>query len=349
MLIKRIMLAMTFAALEQAGAALAQTPADLAMYSGADRSERIIAAAKKEGSLTLYSTTPGEYMRLLTDAFEKRYGIKVNVWRGLSEQVLQRTISEARGNRFTVDVIQNLSVSMEALQREGLLKEVSSPLTRDLIAEAVPAHHGWAPSMHYVYAQAYNTAKVKKEELPKTYADLLDPKWKGRLAIEAGDYDWLQEVVKQLGETQGRALFCSLGTSNGMSVRTGHALLVNLVASGEVPLALTVYQYSPQQAKQKGAPIDWFAIEPAIAITDGIGIAKKAPSPNAALLFYDFMLGEEGQNIQAKIGYVPANIKIDSPMKGIRIKRLNAAALLDDAERARALFDDTIITKRGCK
>lgn len=327
----------------------AQTAFDPAKYSGPDRTEKLLAAAKKEGSLTLYTTTPGEYMRLMTDGFEKKYGVKVNVWRALSEQVLQRVISEGRGGRNVVDVIQNLSVSMEALQREGLLQPVNSPLTSNLIADAVPAHHGWAPSMHYVYVQAYNTGKVRKDELPKTYADLLDPKWKGRLAIEAGDYDWLNEIIKEMGEKKGLALFCGLVNNNTLSIRTGHALLTNLVASGEVPLALTVYQYSPQQAKQKGAPIDWFAIEPAIAITDGIGVAKKAPNPSAAVLFYDYMLGDEGQNILAKIGYVPASVRVESPMKGVKLKRLNAAALLDDGDRSRIAFEDLIITKRACK
>jgi iron(III) transport system substrate-binding protein len=328
--------------------ALAQPASEPAAFAGPDRSDRLLANAKKEGSLTLYTTTPGEYMRLLTDGFEKKYGIKVNVWRGLSEQVLQRVLAESRGNKNTVDVVQNLSVSMEALHREGLLQPIKSPVLKDLIAEAVPAHQGWAPSMHYVYVQAYNTSKIKKEELPKTYGDLLDPKWKDKLAIEAGDYDWFFDIMKDMGEQQGRALFCGL-LNNGMSVRTGHALLTNLVASGEVPLALTVYQYSPQQAKQKGAPIDWFAIEPAIAITDGIGVTKKAPHPNAAILFYDYMLSEDGQNTLAKIGYVPASTKVESPIKGTRLKRLNAASLLDEGEQSRAMFEDVIINKRACK
>lgn len=341
-----MMLACSGAMLAQAQA---QTAIDPATYAGADRTERLIAGAKKEGTVTVYTTTPGEYMRMLTDGFEKKYGVKVVVWRGLSEQVLQRTLSEARGNKHTVDVIQNISTSMEALHREHILQSVNSPLGKTLIADALPPHQGWAPTMHYVFVQAYNTNKVKKEELPKTYEDLLDPKWRGRLAIESGDFDWLNEVMKTMGEAKGRALFCALGTKNDMSVRTGHALLVNMVASGEVPLALTVYQYSPQQAKQKGAPIDWFAIEPAIAITDGIGVAKKAPSPYAAVLFYDYMLGEEGQNILAKIGYVPASTKVESPIKGMRLKRLNAATLLDDGERSKIAFDDVIINKRVCK
>ncbi|MDB5989306.1 MAG: fbpA 1 [Herbaspirillum sp.] len=326
----------------------AQSIPDLANYTGADRTDRLVAAAKKEGTLTLYTPTPAEYMRLLTEPFEKKYGIKVVTWRALSEQVLQRALQETRAGKNTVDVIQNLAVSMEALHRESILKPVNSPLIKNLMPEAVPAHHEWVPTMHYVYAQAYNTAKVKKEDLPKTYDDLLDPKWKGRLAIEGGDYDWFDEVLKEMGPQKGKALFCALG-DNGLSVRSGHSLLTSLVASGEVPMALTLYQYSPAQMKAKGAPIDWFVIEPAIAINDGIGIPKKAPHPNAALLFYDYMLSDEAQTIQAKIGYVPASTKVESPMKGIEIKRLNAAELLDGADKGRALFEEVVINRNACK
>ncbi|HEY4319363.1 MAG TPA: extracellular solute-binding protein [Herbaspirillum sp.] len=320
---------------------------DMANYTGADRTERLVAAAKKEGTLTLYTPTPAEYMRLLTEPFEKKYGIKVVTWRALSEQVLQRTIQEARANKNTVDVVQNLAVSMEALHRESLLMPVNSPYIKNLIPDAVPAHHEWVPTMHYVYAQAYNTGKVKKEDLPKTYNDLLDPKWKGKLAMESNDYDWFDEVVKEMGEKKGKAFFCELG-ANGMSLRNGHSLLTSLVASGEVPLGLTLYQYNPAQMKAKGAPIDWFVIEPAIAINDGIGIPKKAPHPNAALLFYDYMLSDEGQTILAKIGYVPTSTKVESPMKGIKIKRLNAAELLDGADKGRAMFDEIVVNRSGC-
>jgi iron(III) transport system substrate-binding protein len=329
--------------------ATAQSDPDPATYNGPDRTERLVAAAKKEGSLMYYTTTPPAYVKLLADGFEKKYGIKVNIWRGLSEQVLQRTIAETRGGKHAVDVIQSQSVAMEALYREGMLLPVKTPLTKNLIQDALPSNNGWVPSMHYVFVMAYNTNKVKKEELPKTYDDLLDPKWKGRLAIESSDYDWFYALSKDMGEQKARTLFCALGSKNEMSVRHGHALLTTLVSSGEVPMGLTLYQYSPAQAKAQGAPIDWHAIEPAIATTDGIGVAKKAPHPNAAILFFDYMLSDEGQAIIAKIGYVPTSKNIESPMKGTRIKRLKAAAMLAESEKSQVLFEDIFVNKRACK
>src|SRR3981081_4570122 len=132
-----------------------------------------------------------------------------------------------------------------------------------------------------------------------------------------------------MGEAEGARFFRDLVAGNGLSVRSGHPLLTNLVASGEIPLALTVYQYSVEQAKKKGSPIDWFVIEPAVSITNAIGVARKAPHPDGAVLFYDYVIGPDGQRMLSKIGYGPAHPKIESPVKGVRLKFLDAATLLD--------------------
>ena len=237
---------------------------------------------------------------------------------------------------------------MEALYREKLTQEVRSPEHKNLIDGVLPAHREWAPTLIFIFVQAYNTGKVRKEELPKTYAELLDPKWKGRLGIEASDHEWFYSVARDMGEQKGLDFFRSLMAGNGLSVRVGHPLLTTLVASGEVPLALTVYQYSPEQLKKKGAPIDWFAIEPAMAISDGMAVMKKAPHPHAALLFYDFLLSEEGNRLIAKLGYAPTHRSLDSPIGKLRVKVLNPSTLLDESAKSSALFDE-IITKRSGK
>ncbi|MDQ6619201.1 MAG: extracellular solute-binding protein [Pseudomonadota bacterium] len=343
----RVMLGVAF--ITWAVPSWAQSLGELAAYKGADRTPRLIAGARKEGSLFLYTTTPVEYLNLLTQDFEKRYAVKVNVWRARSEVVLQKVLSEARGGTHNVDVIQSIAPPMEALHRENLLQAITSPGTKDLIPDALPAHHEWVATLRYVFVQAYNTTQVRKEELPKRYEDLLDSKWKGRLGIEASDHEWFYSVVQDMGEERGIRFFCDLVAKNGLSTRAGHPLLTNLVASGEVPLALTVYNYSPEQARQKGAPIDWFAIEPAIAITDGIAVAKRAPHPHAALLFYDYMIGEDAQKILARIGYVPTHRNVESPLKGVAIKSLGGVPLLDSQSRSNALFDDIVMNKRPCK
>jgi len=332
-------LAFCWAAAWAPGAAAAPDTLDeLARYQGADRHQRLVEGAKKEGALLLYIAMPRKYAALLIEPFEKQYGIKVDIWQATGETILQKALNEARAGKPVVDVIHSISPVMEALQREDVLQEVHSPVQDTLLPAAVPAHHKYAATLQYVFVQAYNTDKVKKKDLPRSYQDLLDPKWKNRLAIEAADQDWMASVIEDMGQAEGERFFTSLVADNGLSVRKGHTLLTNLVAAGEVPLALTVYQYSVQKAKEEGAPIDWFAIEPAVSILSGMGVARKAPHPHAALLFYDYLLSPQGQRIYAQIGYPPTSTKVESPLDGLEFKFLDGGALFDNQQKNEAQF-----------
>jgi len=332
-------------------AACAIVPAaaqNLFEYQGADRTAKLEAAAKKEGTLTFYTTIAEKDLQPVVKPFEAKYGIKVSIWRAGTDKVLQRTIQEARAGRHDVDVVHFGSPEMEALAREKILAPVSSPVHKDLLPGSVPNHREWAATILSVWVQAYNTGAVKKEELPKTWRDLLDPRWKGKLGIEAKDDDWFATVVQQLGgEPKGLDFFKELVAKNGISVRKGHTLLDNLVVSGEVPLALTVYNYMPEQAKRKGAPIDWFVISPAIARSNAVGVARNAPHPNAALLFYDYLLGPDGQKAMTSIDYVPTNTTVASPLKGVKIVQTNPIRSLDESQKWSKLFEEIIVRHGG--
>ena len=321
--------------------------AALAALPALAQTAALVEAAKKEGTLTFYTTIAEKDLPVILKPFEQKYGIKVNVWRAGTDKVLQRTIQEARANRNDADVIHYGSPEMEALAREKILKAVDDPVQRDLIPTALPAHHMWAATILSVWVQAYNTNLIKKSDLPKKWEDLLDPRWKGKLGIEGKDDDWFATIVQLLGgEEKGLAFFRKLADTNGISVRKGHTLLNNMVVSGEVPLALTVYNYMPEQAKQKGAPIDWFAIEPAVARSNAVGIAAKAKHPNAALLFYEYLLGPEGQTAMKSIDYVPTNRKVESPVKSLKIVATDPARSLDESEKWSKLFEDIIVKKK---
>jgi iron(III) transport system substrate-binding protein len=329
-----------------AGAAVADT--SLAQYTGADRMDKLAAAAKKEGTLTLYTTIAEKDLPTIIKPFEQKYGVKVNVWRAGTDKVLQRTITETSAKKYEVDAIHFGAPEMEALSREKVLMAVNSPVHKDLMPGALPAHREWAATILSVWVQAYNTNAVNKADLPKTYQDLLDPKWKGKLGIESKNDDWFATVVHQLGgEEKGLAFFRELVAKNGISPRVGHTLLNNMVVSGEVPLALTLYNYMPEQAKKKGAPIDWFAIEPAVARANAIGVARRAPHPNAALLFYEYLLGPDGQAALVSIDYVPTNTKVASPLKGVKIVQTDPIRTLDESPKWSRLFEDTVIKRAG--
>ena len=323
-----------------AAASLAQ----IAVYDGTDRDRRLIAAAKSEGAVTLYtSVNKLQHGNPIIDGFQQKYGIKVTVWRAGANKVLQRVLAEADAARFDFDVVNAGAVELETLHREKLLQEIKSPHFSDLIPAALPLHKEWVGTYLLAFVQAYNTNIVKKNDLPRTYQDLLDAKWKGRLGIESKDYDWFYSIVKDLGEAQGLALFKTLAAKNGLSVRNGHTLLANLVAAGEVPLALTVYHYTPEQLKRKGAPIDWFAIPPVIASVNAIGVSKHAPHPNAAILFYDYLIGEEAQELFAEMNYAPVNKKVASPLKDLPIKLIDPVVSLDESDKWTRLYEEIVL------
>src|SRR5258706_15280108 len=180
-------------------AALPAAAQGLAAYEGADRMEKIAAAAKKEGELTLYTTIAEKDLPAIVGPFEKKYGVKVNVWRAGTDKVLQRAVTEAKAKRYTLDAVHFGAPEMEALAREKILAPVSSPLHKDLQPGSVPAHRQWAATILSVWVQVYNTNLIRKSDLPRTYADLLDPKWKGKLGIEAKNQDWFASVVDVMG------------------------------------------------------------------------------------------------------------------------------------------------------
>jgi iron(III) transport system substrate-binding protein len=317
---------------------------EAALYQGADRQQRLLDGAKKEGELTVYTSAPVDDMAALTAAFEKKYGIKVKVWRAGSEKVLERTVAESRANRFDVDIIETNGPELESMHREKLLQEVKSPYLADLIPQAILPHREWIGTRLNIFSFGYNTNLIKKEQLPKTYQDLLNPKWKGKLGIEAEDADWFAGVIGELGEAKGLKLFRDIVATNGMMVRKGHTPLANMVASGEVPLALTVYNYKAEQLKSRGAQMNWFVIPPALARANGVGLAKHAQHPNAAVLFFDFMLSDAQQMLIYR-DFVPTSKKVFTPLNKIPLKFIDPKVILDENDKWTKLYAE-IITRQ---
>ena len=332
--------------------ASAQTASDVGAamkLTGEGRAKALAEGARKEGNeIMVYHSSPVEDLKPLFEAFTKKTGIKVNNWRSSSENVLQRVIRETRAGKYDVDFVENNSPEVEALRREKMLQRVDSPYLADMQPYTVPAHREWVTSTLDVFVHAYNTEKVRKDELPRTYQDLADPKWKGRLGIEAEDQVWFGTLLHDLGEEKGTKMFRDIVTTNGISVRKGHTLLANLVASGEIPLALTVYNYKPPQLKAKGGNIDWFVLPPAVAQLRGIAVMAKAPHPHGAVLFLDFMLSD-AQAMLAARNFVPASSKVPSPLGNMAIKVIDPGEAIDKYDQWTRIYEDTITKKAGAK
>lgn len=321
-------------------------PRSPAFYDGADRASRIEQAAKHEGAITLYTTLAEKNLQALVGPFERKYGIKVQVWRAGQSRVLQRLLTEGVAGRHEVDVIHMGSPELEALHRAGLLQTVRSPVLMELSEGSVPKHRQWAATILQVYVQAYNTGRIRKEDLPRSFEDLLHPRWKGSLGIEAKAWPWYAGVLRSMGEEKGRRLFAEIVARNGMSVRHGTSLLNNMVVAGEVPLALTVYSHMPHAAREKGASIDWFAIKPTIARANGIAVASGAPHPNAAILFYDYMLSADGaQKAFAEMDYVPTNTRLASSLPDLKFTLIEPQVVLEDADKWMKEFDETFVKR----
>lgn len=329
--------------------ALAQAPGPgpnqaVFMYKGADRDSRVLEKAKQEGTVSVYTSLAPTEAAPLVAAFEKKYGIKVQMWRGLSSGVLQRVLSEARGNLHAVDVVETNGPEMEALAREQIVAEFHSPYLADVPPALLPKHGQWIPDRLNIFVVAYNPRKVRAEDLPKTYEGFLDPKWKGRIALEATDTEWMGGVVKTWGEARGMSFFRKLAEMKP-DMRKGHILLVQLISAGEVDVGLTAYYANVASAKRRGAPVDWAPVEPVIARPQGIGVARHAPHPHAALLFADFMLSPQAQEMLAGMGRVPVSRAVKTETSSMNYVMSDPAVILDENDKWQQLWDKLFLSK----
>lgn len=288
--------------------------------------------AKREGTLTLYTSLAPTESKPLADAFEKKYGIHVQLWRGLSDEVVQRVITEAKGRRYAVDVIETNGPEMEMIAREKLLGELRSAYLADLPANAIPPHRTWFPDRMNFFVVGYNTTKVKRAELPLTYAGFADAKWKGRIALEATDSEWMATLIKTSPGNTGADLVRKIAALQP-ALRKGHVLLASLVAAGDVPVGLAMYNSNIETLKRKGAPIDYVPVQPVVARPQGIGVARNAPHPNAAALFAEFVLSPEGQKLFESMGRVPASTKIKSEFNNFPFVAIDPVTVLDEATK----------------
>ncbi len=327
--------------------AVAAEPASIQSLLDSQKGDRqeLIEQARKEGTLTVYTSIANAVAQKLKADFEEKYDVKVNLWRAGDRSILQRLGSEAQAGKPGADIVNMGTLEMEMLHREKMLQPVSSPLHDGLIAGSIAPHKEWVSTFVNPVVQAYNTGIIRKEDLPQSYKDLLDPKWKDKLGIEATDEEWFSSVVNSMGEEAGLKYFRDLVAGNGLSVRNGHSLLNNLVAAGEVPLGLTVYGHSVISAQKKGAPIDYILLQPRVAVSFSMGVAAKPQHPHAALLFYEYML-TDGQKVFAQSNYVPTRKNIETPFSNVEFTIVDKAKFLDEFDKWHELWQEIIVKRQ---
>ena len=271
--------------------------------------------------------------------FEKAHDIKVRYWRAGPLEVVRRTLSEYQAGRYEVDIIQANGSTLERLRREEVLQKVVSPLHADLLPQAVPDHGEWVGERLNIIIGAYNRTAVPPDRAPTSYEAFTDPFWKGKIAVEATDFDWFATVVKAMGEERGLDLFRQIATTNGLSVRKGHTLITTLVAAGEIPASLNVFTYKVEQLIDRGEPIAPLHIPPAVGRVNGIAALRRPAHPHAALLYYDYML-QEGQRILMKRNFTPTNQKIRALPQGLQLKFVDSGAMIDEGKKWTRLWKE---------
>jgi len=318
------------------------------MYQGADRDKRLVEGAKKEGKVVVYTSLNTKDSIPITQTFEKKYGVKVELWRSSSEKVLQRALTEARAGRHTVDAFELNGPELEAIYREGLLEEFWSPHFKTLPPAAFAKHRHYVADRFNFFTIAYNTRLVKPEEVPNSYEDLAHPRWTGRIGIEASDEDWFGSIVKHMGEEKGLALFRKIAAQKPQ-IRTGHTLMAELVSSGEIPLAATIYNHNAERLLVNGAPIKWKALNPTFGRPNGVAVSKRSERPHAALLFVDFMLSPEGQNLLKERNRVPASTAVETNLNRFPYEMIDPVIVLDESQKWEKLWSELFLKGQAIK
>jgi len=338
------LLAGSAAACGRSPAASASDSPHRALYllEGDGRDERVLAGARREGVVSIYTSLNVTDSGPLTAAFEKQYGVRTELWRASSERVLQRAMSEAGAGRFSCDVMETNGPELEAMYREGLLDRFHSPSFEDIAPAAFPAHRYYVADRFNFFTIGYNTTLVKPDEVPNAYEDLLHPRFAGRIGLEAGDVDWFGAMVKHMGEAQGTRFFRRLADAQPQ-IRSGHTLMGQLVASGEVPLAANIYNHNAERLAVQGAPIAWKALTPTFGRPNAIGLLRRAPHPHAALLWADFLLSREGQTILKERNRVPSSRAVNSHLNQFPFEMIDPAITLDEDEKWSKMWSELFL------
>jgi len=307
--------------------------------------EKIVEGAKKEGRLVLYAGMDIEEANVFAKEFAKKHPfVKPEVFRSSGEKLLTKFVVENRANVHKADIFQASIVQVYQLKNAGLLGKYVSEES-GAYAEGFKDPQGYWNAFYLIpYVIGYNTNLVPPKEVPASYEELLRPKWKGQIGLETEEYQWFYHLLQIMGKDKGLEYMKRLAGQN-LQMRKGHTLLAQLVAAGEFAMAVVVYSNRVERMKSRAAPIDWVRFkDPTITAINAISIPEKAPHPNAARLFVDFVLSKEGQNILRGHRRIPARPDVfpDPPSltKGLNLYPARPEGMIEHYNETVARFDE---------
>ena len=301
--------------------------------------------AEAEGRVVLYASMNTSDTKALTDGFKQLYPkIDAQFYRTGDSQLMEKVMTESRAGKPLWDVICTTGFYGYFLKKRGMLEAYDSP-ERKYFRDAYKDPQAAWTSIYTTYAVfGYNTRLVPKTSIPKSYADLLKPEWKGQIGMEGRAYEWFATTMRNMGGEEKGLAFMRRFAQQQPQPRSGRTLAAQLVAAGEFKASVSVYSQSYEILKATGAPVEWVALDPVYASVHPTGIAAKAPHPNAAKLLMDFLLSKGGQDILRSLKRIPD--RIDTPpdpprlIEGIR-PAVTSAAIYEDFDRYVRLFNET--------
>jgi iron(III) transport system substrate-binding protein len=317
--------------------------AEIGGLSGKERREKLVELAEKEGTLDLYTSMTSDVATAVTDAFGEAFDIDVNVYRAGSETVLQRILQEHGAKFQGNDLVETNATELFALNKEGVLAEYKGP-RRDIVPEA-GRFDGWTATRFNLFAPSWNTKLVPPGQQPKTWEELADPKWDGKLSMEVADYDWyltLHGYWKKQGKSDADIDKIFADMAKGAKIVRGHTVQSELLSAGQFSVVASNYSYIVQRAKAKGAPVDYLPfVQPVIARPNGFGLSKSAKHPAAAMLFADWLL-EEGQKLLTEEGLTAAIVEGDDPLKGLEVIPVDVKTLLEQGDEWNKRYEKVV-------
>jgi iron(III) transport system substrate-binding protein len=273
---------------------------------------KLVAAAKKEGEVVWYTTLiVNQLVRPMVAAFEKKYGVKVRFTRANSTVTTTRVLSEAKAGHVIGDVHDGTD-GVETLKHAGLIEHWMPDNWRDYPPEYRDPDGYWIATNLYFLTPGVNTQMVPAKDRPRTYEDLLDPRWKGKMAWAAtstssGAQGFIGNILISMGQEKGMAYLQKLAKQKIINAAGSARQVLDGAIAGEYPIALQIFNHHTVISAKKGAPITWIKMQPVPSTLNTIAVVKGAPHPNAAKLLISYMVSPEGQRVFQKAGYLPAN------------------------------------------
>jgi iron(III) transport system substrate-binding protein len=287
--------------------------AELGKLIPTERQKKLVAGAKQEGEVMLYSSSGLEEVRAITKQFAGKYPfVNTRYMRKGGSQLFDVSLLEFKSQKRIVDVYWAGHSTLGPMMKgnKQMLARYLSP-ERAAIPEEYKDKEGyWTATRTSVAIFAYHSQRVPKDKLPKIFTDLLDPFWKGKLAVDTNPGRFTALVVERMGWDKAKEYHQKLGQQD-LKIHRGRTARMQLILAGEVLGSLDINADNIIEMQLQGAPLEYAMMDPTLLSLTSAAMPSQSPHPHAATLFYDFIISKEGQDLLAKEKNVPVRDDVE--------------------------------------